>query len=154
MAQKDIRQLVEELIELMNSNALIEIEVAEGDRKVKLKKQSEQRPMLVTPQPIPEIRRISQPEPVEVARAADVAEINSPMVGTFYAAPSPEADPYVMVGDDVVEDAVVCIIEAMKVMNEIKAEVNGQITEVLVANGEAVEFGQPMFEVKLSPPAA
>jgi acetyl-CoA carboxylase biotin carboxyl carrier protein len=75
-------------------------------------------------------------------------EIVSPMVGTFYRAPSPDSAPYIKEGQEIVEDSVVCIIEAMKVMNEIKAEVRGVITEVLVENGAAVQFGQPLFRVK------
>jgi acetyl-CoA carboxylase biotin carboxyl carrier protein len=75
-------------------------------------------------------------------------EIVSPMVGTFYRAPSPDSAPYIKEGQEVAEETVVCIIEAMKVMNEIKAEVKGLITEVLVENGAAVQFGQPLFRVK------
>jgi acetyl-CoA carboxylase biotin carboxyl carrier protein len=75
-------------------------------------------------------------------------EIVSPMVGTFYRAPSPDSAPYIKEGQEVVEETVVCIIEAMKVMNEIKAEVRGVITEVLIENGAAVQFGQPLFRVK------
>jgi acetyl-CoA carboxylase biotin carboxyl carrier protein len=75
-------------------------------------------------------------------------EIASPMVGTFYRAPSPDSAPYVQEGQQITEETVVCIIEAMKVMNEIKAEVEGVITEVLVENGTAVQFGQPLFRVK------
>ena len=75
-------------------------------------------------------------------------EIVSPMVGTFYHAPSPESAPYVEVGQSVAEDSVVCIIEAMKVMNEIRAEIKGVIAEILVENGTAVQFGQPLFRVK------
>lgn len=82
------------------------------------------------------------------ARAAGVEEITSPMIGTFYASPSPDADPFTRVGDRVGDDSVVCIIEAMKVMNEIKAETSGEIVEVLVENGEPVEFGQPLYLVK------
>jgi acetyl-CoA carboxylase biotin carboxyl carrier protein len=79
---------------------------------------------------------------------ADHKEIVSPMVGTFYRAPSPDSAPYIKEGQEVAEETVVCIIEAMKVMNEIKAEVKGLITEVLVENGAAVQFGQPLFRVK------
>jgi acetyl-CoA carboxylase biotin carboxyl carrier protein len=75
-------------------------------------------------------------------------EIVSPMVGTFYRAPSPESAPYVEVGQSVAEDTVVCIIEAMKVMNEIRAEIKGVIVEILVENGTAVQFGQPLFRLK------
>ncbi|MCX7900200.1 MAG: acetyl-CoA carboxylase biotin carboxyl carrier protein, partial [Methylocystis sp.] len=79
---------------------------------------------------------------------ANLIEIKSPMVGTFYRAPSPEAEPYVTVGKEVEEDTVVCIIEAMKVMNEIKAETKGVIRKILVENATPVEFGQPLFLVE------
>jgi len=82
------------------------------------------------------------------ARAEGVEEILSPMIGTYYSAPSPDADPFITVGQSVGDDTVVCIIEAMKVMNEIKAECSGEIVEILVENGEPVEFGQPLFLVK------
>ncbi len=82
------------------------------------------------------------------ARAAGVEEITSPMIGTFYAAPSPDADNFTGVGERVGDESVICIIEAMKVMNEIKAECSGEIVEVLVENGEPVEYGQPLFLVK------
>ena len=75
-------------------------------------------------------------------------EIVSPMVGTLYRAPSPESDPYVNVGSKVTKDSIVCIVEAMKLFNEIEAEVNGEIVEILVENGELVEYGQPLFRVK------
>lgn len=81
---------------------------------------------------------------------AQALTIKSPMVGSFYAAPSPDAKPFVAVGDRVAPETLVCIIEAMKVFNEIKAETTGTIDKVLVENGQAVEFGQPLFEVKPS----
>lgn len=80
--------------------------------------------------------------------ATNLKEITSPMVGTFYAAASPESPNYVSVGQEVTEDTVVCIIEAMKVMNEIKAEVRGVIAEVVAENGKPVQFGQPLFRVR------
>ncbi len=79
---------------------------------------------------------------------AGVDQVVSPMVGTFYRSPSPEADSFVKVGDRVDADTVVCIVEAMKVMNEINAELNGEVVDILVSNGEPVEFGQPLFLVK------
>jgi len=85
------------------------------------------------------------PAPVPVSSGL---EIKSPMIGTFYRSPSPEAASYVDVGSEVGPDTVVCIIEAMKVMNEIKAEVKGVITEILIDNAKPVEFGQPMFRVR------
>lgn len=82
------------------------------------------------------------------ARAAGLEEIVSPMIGTYYASPAPDAEPFAQVGDRVGDDDVICIIEAMKVMNEIKAECSGEIVEMLVENGEPVEYGQPLFLVK------
>jgi len=82
------------------------------------------------------------------ARAVGVEEVTSPMVGTFYRSPSPETDPFVSVGAAVGDESVVCIIEAMKVMNEIHAEMSGEIVEILVEDGDPVEFGQPLFLVK------
>ena len=86
--------------------------------------------------------------PAEGGLPANVKEITSPMVGTFYTASSPDADPFVKVGTKVSADSTVCIIEAMKVMNEIKAEIAGEIVEVLVENGTAVQYGEPLFRVK------
>ena len=88
------------------------------------------------------------PAAATIEAATDQKEIVSPMVGTFYRAPSPDSAPYIKEGQEIAEDSVVCIIEAMKVMNEIKAEVKGVITEVLVENGAAVQFGQSLFRVK------
>ncbi len=100
-------------------------------------------PMAGYPAPGPSTPPVA---PVEVE--ASHKEIVSPMVGTFYRAPSPDSAPYVKEGQEIAEETVVCIIEAMKVMNEIKAEVKGIITEVLVENGAAVQYGQPLFRVK------
>ncbi|WP_047979950.1 acetyl-CoA carboxylase biotin carboxyl carrier protein [Ornithinibacillus contaminans] len=90
-------------------------------------------------------------EAAEAPQASSVSydkEITSPMVGTFYSSPNPESDPFVSVGSTVTKDTVVCIVEAMKLFNEIEAEVAGEIVEVLVENGELVEYGQPLFRVK------
>ena len=84
---------------------------------------------------------------VEDALAPGVKVVSSPMVGTFYRAPSPEADPFVQAGDRVTDDAALCIIEAMKVMNEIPSGISGVVKEVLINNGESVEFGQPLFHI-------
>jgi len=90
----------------------------------------------------------SAPAAAAIETTTDQKEIVSPMVGTFYRAPSPDSAPYIKEGQEIAEETVVCIIEAMKVMNEIKAEVKGVITEVLVENGAAVQFGQSLFRVK------
>lgn len=100
--------------------------------------------MLVAPTVVPaSVANVVTP----VVNSGEI-DIKSPMIGTFYRSPSPEAGPYVDVGTEVGPESVVCIIEAMKVMNEIKAEVKGVITQVLVENGKPVEFGQPLYKVR------
>jgi acetyl-CoA carboxylase biotin carboxyl carrier protein len=91
---------------------------------------------------------IGSASPIAAAAANNDQEIKSPMIGTFYRAPSPEAGNYVEVGSEVGPETAVCIIEAMKVMNEIKAETRGVITQILVDNAKPVEFGQPLFKIK------
>jgi len=155
------------LVALMNQNDLAELVVEEDGRKIKLRKAGD--PVLRgTPFVLPAAaaqaappaaaagaaaRGAARPATGDGAKgeaAADLAEIKSPMVGTFYRSPSPESDTYVDVGDAVKEETTLCIIEAMKVMNEIKAEMTGVVKEILVANGEAVEFGQPLFVIQRS----
>lgn len=141
----------------MKKNSISEFELERQDFKIKLKRggngviatsQSEEPQMMTyVPQPIP----LPQPNPalapINVPPSTDV-EIKSPMIGTFYRAPSPEAANYVEIGTEVGPDTVVCIIEAMKVMNEIKAEAKGVITQVLIENAKPVEFGQPLFKIR------
>jgi acetyl-CoA carboxylase biotin carboxyl carrier protein len=102
---------------------------------------------LAAPAAAPAAPSAAAPTPAKPA-VAEGHEITSPMVGTFYEAASPESPPYLKVGDTVSEETVVCIIEAMKVMNEIKAETKGVVLEVLAQNGKPVQFGQPLFRVK------
>ncbi|WP_071395715.1 acetyl-CoA carboxylase biotin carboxyl carrier protein [Bacillus tuaregi] len=90
----------------------------------------------------------AKPEKTEIKDTSDLHSITSPMVGTFYQSPTPDSDPYVKVGAKVSKDSIVCIVEAMKLFNEIEAEVDGEIVEVLVKDGQLVEFGQPLFLVK------
>lgn len=101
-------------------------------------------PQAAASQPVAQTAALEAPK----APAVDLHQIISPMVGTFYSAPSPDAPEFVKVGDRVNEKSVVCILEAMKLMNELEAEVKGEIVEVLVANGQLVEYGQPLFLVK------
>ena len=155
MDLKDIKAI----IDLMKKNSLSEFELEKQDFKIKLKRGGSgiiAAPMeegsgvtYALPAPI----QIAQPTVVSSSAAAAAAnsgnlEIKSPMIGTFYRAPSPESDEYVQIGSEVNPDTVVCLIEAMKVMNEIKAEVRGVITEILVDNAKPVEFGQPLFKIK------
>ncbi len=141
---------VKELIDLMKDNDLIEVEVADGDSKIHLKGPGsaapvmQQVPMHAAPAPAP-----AAGAPAPAAPADDGLEkIESPIVGTFYQASSPDAEPYIKVGDKVTPETVVCIIEAMKVMNEIKAETTGTIVEVCCKDGQAIEFGQTLFKVQ------
>lgn len=94
----------------------------------------------------PETAQVESTETVE--EDANIEEVVSPMVGTFYQKPSPENDPYVSIGDQVTNETIVCIVEAMKLFNEIESEVNGEIVEILVNDGDLVEYGQPLFKVK------
>lgn len=152
METKDIKKLIAELMTMMEDSKLTELEVELEDARICLRREGSEQKQTVVAVPtatvaIPTIGTgemavtISEPESTAI-------KIVSPMVGTFYQASSPEADPYVEVGDEIEEDMVVCIIEAMKVMNEIKAEMTGKIVEMLVNNGEAVEYGQPLFLVE------
>ena len=164
MDLKDIKVIVD----LMKKNAVSEFEMEEGDFKIKLKRDSgkprkgetvvvqEAAPMILpaaaaapvaapvaTAAPAPATPAAAAPAPV-----AEGPEVKSPMIGTFYRKPSPDADSHVEVGSVVEPDTVVCIIEAMKVMNEIKAEVKGTIAEVLLEDGKPVEYGQALFRIE------
>ncbi len=138
---------IKELIDLMNENELTEIEVEQEGSKIKLaKKGSGVIEQIVTPSVA---RSAGMPQQGAEALGSAVPsgskEIKAPMVGTFYTAPSPDAEAYVKEGDIVNKGDVLCIIEAMKLMNEIKADFGGKVAEVCVENGEPVEFGQRMF---------
>ncbi|MFE4810535.1 acetyl-CoA carboxylase biotin carboxyl carrier protein [Peribacillus simplex] len=103
-------------------------------------------PVKVEAAPVQKQEEIQTPS--TITEDTSVHKITSPMVGTFYAAQSPDSDVYVRVGDQIKEDTVVCIVEAMKLMNELEAEVSGEIVEIFVENGQVVEYGQPLFLVK------
>ena len=153
MDLKDIKAI----IDLMKKNSVTEFELEKQDFKIRLKRganggggggSSEELPAVAggAPAALPAAAPAS-PAPVAVSNEL---EIKSPMIGTFYRAPSPEAASYIEVGAEVNPETVVCIIEAMKVMNEIKAEAKGVITQVMVENAKPVEFGQPLFKVRPS----
>lgn len=164
MAQEDSDlQKIKELIEIMKRNGLVEVEIKHGDDKIFLKR-SQPQPALggvVTAGPMvepsvsaapvrPDEAQTSAAEalPSDTQPQEGLVEIKSPLVGTFYATPSPDSEPYVEVGSHVDAQEVVCIVEAMKVMNEIKTETSGTIAEILVTNGQAVEYGQVLFRIK------
>jgi acetyl-CoA carboxylase biotin carboxyl carrier protein len=143
---------IKEMINLMNENGLTELELEKEGLRIRLKKTSAgtevfSGPIAVETQKIAQVQRIEALQPSE--KIADkTVEIRAPMVGTFYRAPSPESPPYVEVGQIIETGQVICIIEAMKLMNEIKSEIKGKILEILVDNAEPVEFGQPMFLIE------
>jgi len=146
---------IEDLIRLMDEHGLAELEIESEGFKVKLKKAGNGTEVVhvaapaVVAQPVQSAAAAAPAGPAaEAEPGAEATEvIRSPMVGTFYRAPSPDEPNFVEVGDPVDEDTVVCVVEAMKVMNEVRAEVVGTIAKVLAENGKPVEFGQPLFEV-------
>lgn len=147
----DVKRL-RRLAELMNEQDLSEIDLSQGDVRVRLRRRSETVFASAEVRPAaPASAAMHAAPPAPSAAATPAADnlhvIRSPMVGTFYTSSSPESPPFVKVGDHVGPDSTVCIVEAMKVFNEIPAEVSGKIVAVLVGNGEPVEFGQPLFKV-------
>ena len=138
---------IKELIALMRKNDLSVFKMEKEGFKITLKKGTDFQPVITTTAPavVPAAGPASSsaPAPTEKLR-----EITSPMVGTFYSAPSPESAPFVSAGQEVTEDTVVCVIEAMKVMNEIKAEMRVVVAEVVAENGKPVQFGQALFRLK------
>ncbi len=137
---------IRRLVELMNEHELAEIDLRQADQRIRLRKGGE--PIITTELARPAAAAASAGGPAPAAAAAsELIEIKSPMIGTYYASSSPETPPFVKVGDHVGPTSTVCIIEAMKVFNEIPAEVSGLVVSVLVDNGEPVEFGQPLFKI-------
>lgn len=145
---------IKEMIALMNENDLMELEIEREGFKIKLKKSGGTIEQTTSPLPNhPKVEKI-YPETKPEKPASELSaweEIKSPMVGTFYRTPSPESAPFVDIGSEVQPGQVICIIEAMKLMNEIKAEKKGIIKEIIVENGHPVEFGQVLFRIEPLP---
>jgi acetyl-CoA carboxylase biotin carboxyl carrier protein len=137
---------LKKFIKFMDDNNLCELEIEEEGKRIRLRKYAQEQ-AVVTPQTIAQKETAPTQAPQEKGLGRGV-EIKSPMVGTFYRAPSPGAKPYIEVHDTIKPGDVVCIIEAMKLMNEIKAEVGGKITAIHVENGEPIEFDQPLFLIE------
>jgi len=151
----DVRK-VRRFIQLMNEHDLSEIDLRQGEQRLRLRRGPEVVTVAGATPPMPGSAPIHVNSPAgaaQIGRAAAVddekyATVRSPMVGTFYSAASPDSPPFVKVGDQVGPETTVCIIEAMKVFNEIPAECSGKIAAVLAASGESVEYGQPLFRVE------
>jgi acetyl-CoA carboxylase biotin carboxyl carrier protein len=153
---------IKELIALMRKNDLSVFKMEKEGFKITLKKGNDFQPILAAPAPValqagvplatsvaPTAESAAAPAATSASESkANYKEIRSPMVGTFYAAPTPDSPPYLSVGSQVSEGAIACIIEAMKVMNEIKAEISGTVVEVCAENGKPVQFDQVLFRVK------
>jgi acetyl-CoA carboxylase biotin carboxyl carrier protein len=145
---------IKDMLNLMNENNLAELEVEKDGLRIKLKKASAgfEKTVEFVSAPAGAGPAASQAAPRTAEKASDknVVEIKAPMVGTFYRAPSPEAPAYANIGDQIEPGQVICIIEAMKLMNEIKSEVKGKIVDIQVDNGEPIEFGQVLYVVEPS----
>lgn len=153
---------LKKLIKLLDSSNLAELEIEEQGSKIRLSKPRPKITGMMAPsnmQMMPmtssssedtslSVEKKSDAKPAEAPKSENTYEVRSPMVGTFYRAPSPDADSYVQVGSNVGEGSVLCIIEAMKLMNEIESEVTGKIVKILVENGQPVEYNQPLFLIE------
>lgn len=148
----DIRK-IKKLIELLDESGVAEIEIKEGEESVRISRQQQAfstaptQQMISAPSPIPVA---AVPAPVEEEVEAEISghKINSPMVGTFYRAASPGANAFTEVGQTVSEGDTLCIIEAMKILNQIEADKSGKVKAILAENGQPVEFGQPLFIIE------
>ncbi len=155
---------IQRLIEIVNGSSLDEVVIREGESEITLKRNSSKaqgaipaapavaQPVQVAQPPVQQPATVQEqptaPAPSAPAKAGELIEIHSPIVGTFYRSPSPDADAFVNEGDKVKAGDVLCIIEAMKLMNEIEAEGSGTIVEILVENGQPVEYNQVLFRIK------
>lgn len=145
---------LKELIELMDRNQLEELEVVEGETRIRLRKRPERGPEVVSMTAMPTVSMAGTPAAAPADNSGEAATeavldetktVRSPMVGTFYRSPGPDSEAFVDTGDQVEEGQVLCIVEAMKVMNEVKADRSGVISSILIDDGSSVEFGQPLF---------
>lgn len=148
----DIRK-VKKLIELLEESGIAEIEIVEGEESVRISRYSTApvahaapAPAVIAAPAAPPVAEAA-PAPVATPEADSGHKVVSPMVGTYYAAPTPDATPFVKVGDEVRADDTLCVIEAMKMMNQIEAGISGRIVAIEVENGQPVEFGQTLFVI-------
>lgn len=152
-------KLIKNILDLIAESDVNEVSLEEGDFKIKVKKQGEVQQVSyaqpAAPQPPAQPATPAQPQQQEAAADQSSAEdqpdgdtVTSPIVGTFYEAPDPDSDPFVKVGDKVSKGDTLCIVEAMKIMNEIEAEFGGTVEKILVNDGQPIEFEQPLFIIK------
>ena len=148
---------IRRLVQLMKDHDLAEVDLEQGEQRIRLRRNSggevvyQQPVQAAIPMPQPAVAPDAGKAETPAAASDDsLSVIKSPIVGTFYSASGPDTEPFVKVGDHVGPESTVCIVEAMKVFNEIPAEVSGKVTAILVANGDPVEFGQPLFKVDVS----
>ncbi len=153
--------LIKKLVKIVDTSEITDLEVEENGIRIKVAKKireikTYEQPQVVIGQagprdnPAPQITNESVTENKSVELQPDLHEVKSPIVGTFYRAPAPDADPYVQVGDEISQGGVLCIVEAMKLMNEIESDVSGKIVKILVENGKPVEYNQPLFLIQKS----
>ena len=147
-SEREAFRLIEEMLQLMESRGLVELELEHQGMRLRLKKASP----ATGPQLVEYVTGMPQPiapaQPAASEESGKRVVIKSPMVGTFYRAPAPDAPAFMEVGQDIEVGQVVCIIEAMKLMNEIKSEVAGRVIDILAENGDPVEFGQSLFALE------
>ncbi len=158
MDLKEMKRQIKELIDLMQGTQVSELEVERGGVRIKIRKDAlageRAAPVAQVQVPVPADalpREAAQPPGAGAGHEPgdeDYVVIRSPIVGTFYRSPSPDADPYVEVGDTVKKGQTLCIVEAMKLMNEIESEVDGKILEIVTENARAVEYGEPLFKIE------
>jgi acetyl-CoA carboxylase biotin carboxyl carrier protein len=154
--------LIKKLVKIIDASGVTDLEIEENGMKVKLAKKirntqvvSQTQIPLPSAQPVQQATETKAVEPEKSKKEAEelpsnLHEIRSPIVGTFYRAPGPDADSYVQVGSEVSAGSVLCIVEAMKLMNEIESDVSGKIAKILVENGKPVEYNQPLFLIELA----
>jgi acetyl-CoA carboxylase biotin carboxyl carrier protein len=156
MDLREVKRQIKELIDLMQGTQVSELEVERGGVRIKIRKDhlpveaGHLVPQAQIPMPVETQPRVPSPEGGTKTESDEFVLIRSPIVGTFYRAPSPEAEPYVEVGEVVKKGQILCVVEAMKLMNEIESEVDGKVVEILVENARPVEYGEPLF--KIEPP--
>jgi acetyl-CoA carboxylase biotin carboxyl carrier protein len=147
------KKYIEELIEIMDRSNLAEIEIGDGNTKIVLRKNTPLLaptfPQVYGVQPQLQSQVVHEEVPAKAAPIENFHLIKSPMVGTFYASSSQGGEPFVRIGTRVEKDTAICILEAMKVMNEIQSDVSGIVHEILVMDGQPVEFGQPLFKIEI-----